>query len=149
MRSPVPCSPYSQAGNRLECLAKQLRPAICRNRLNGKITSEFLDLLLRSTNSNPFYLEQLLEYFEEQQLLSNHNQVWTVKDPNIQLSNSINAILTARIDRLSALAKETVKAAAVIERSSNYPFWQNSCSTTRNTSGKTETPCTCSTNKCR
>lgn len=91
------------------------------NRLQGTITQEFLDLLLRSTNSNPFYLEQLLEYFSEQQLLEQHNHIWGVKDPNIQLSNSINAILTARIDRLSNLAKETVKTAAVIGREFELP----------------------------
>ncbi len=105
----------------LNALQSNFVRQFAESRLDGKITSEFLDLLLRSTNSNPFYLEQLLEYFAEQQLLEYQNHVWTVKDPNIQLSNSINAILTARIDRLSALAKETVKAAAVIGREFELP----------------------------
>jgi predicted ATPase/class 3 adenylate cyclase len=91
------------------------------NRLEGSISQDFLDLLLRTTNSNPFYLEQLLEYFTEQQLLEQQDRIWTVKDPNIELSSSINAILTARIDRLSALARETVKTAAVIGREFELP----------------------------
>lgn len=89
--------------------------------LNGKISDEFYDLLLRTTNSNPFYLEQILEYFTESELLEMENQKWTIKDKNVKLSSSINSILTARIDRLSTLVKETVKAAAVIGREFELP----------------------------
>lgn len=91
------------------------------NKLQGKVSQEFLDILLRSSNSNPFYIEQLLEYFAEQKMLVREGQTWTVRDPNIQLSNSINAILIARIDRLSSMVKETVKAAAVIGREFELP----------------------------
>lgn len=84
--------------------------------LQNKISEEFFELLLRTTNSNPFYLQQVLEYFSESNLLVFEGNVWTIKDKNIELSGSINSILTARIDRLSHLVKETVKAAAVIGR---------------------------------
>jgi tetratricopeptide (TPR) repeat protein len=85
-------------------------------KLQGTISDTFFELLQRAANSNPFYLEQLLEYFSEQQLMHKVNGLWNIKDENIQLSSSINSILTARIDRLSSLVKETVKAAAVIGR---------------------------------
>jgi len=84
--------------------------------LGGEITDEFHRLLLRTTNNNPFYLEQMLEYFTESGLLKQADGCWTIKDENVKLSNSINAILTARIDRLSEQVRETVKAAAVIGR---------------------------------
>lgn len=84
--------------------------------LDGPISDEFYQLLLRTTNSNPFYLEQVLEYFTESQLVELEDGCWQIKDENIQLSGSINSILTARIDRLSRLVQETVKAAAVIGR---------------------------------
>lgn len=84
--------------------------------LQGPISEEFFELLLRATNSNPFYLEQILEYFSESNLMTYLDGAWTIKDKNIRLSGSINAILTARIDRLSHLVRETVKAAAVIGR---------------------------------
>lgn len=89
--------------------------------LGGPISEEFMELLVRTTNNNPFYLEQVLEYFKESQLLALEDERWTIKDKNIKLSNSINAILTARIDRLSALVRETVKAAAVIGREFEVP----------------------------
>lgn len=105
----------------LNALQSNFVRQFAETRLQGPISQEFLDLLLRTTNSNPFYLEQLLEYFSEQNLLVQTDKIWTVKDPNIPLSASINAILTARIDRLSDLARETVKTAAVIGREFELP----------------------------
>ena len=90
--------------------------------LGGPIADSFLHMLLRTTNSNPFYLQQLLEYFGEQGLLDKQNGEWVLADQNVQLSSSINAVLTARIDRLSSLVKETVKAAAVIGREFEIPI---------------------------
>ena len=90
-------------------------------KLKGKISEELFQLLLRITNSNPFYLEQILEYFVENTLLLESEEGWNIKDENIKLSDSINAILTARIDRLSSVVKETVKAASVIGREFEIP----------------------------
>jgi predicted ATPase/class 3 adenylate cyclase len=90
-------------------------------KLGGAIHSDFLEMLQRTTNGNPFYLDQLIEYFAESDFLTYSDGKWLIKDKNISLSNSINAILTARIDRLSALVKETVKAAAVIGREFEVP----------------------------
>lgn len=89
--------------------------------LKGPISKEFFELLQRTTNGNPFYLEQLLEYFSESSLMELEDGLWNIKDHNIRLSNSIQAILTARLDRLSALVRETVKAAAVIGREFEVP----------------------------
>ncbi|NRA48280.1 MAG: tetratricopeptide repeat protein, partial [Phaeodactylibacter sp.] len=92
-------------------------------RLGGSIHQDFLETLLRTSNSNPFYLEQMLEYFSEQDLLMQESSgLWTIHDKDVKLSSSINAILTARIDRLSELVKETVKAAAVIGREFDVPI---------------------------
>ncbi len=85
-------------------------------KLGGKISASLKKLLVRTTNGNPFYTEQVLEYFIESDLLKQKGEVWFVKDENVKLSGSINAVLMARIDRLSGLVKETVKAAAVIGR---------------------------------
>ncbi|MEM9820297.1 MAG: tetratricopeptide repeat protein [Bacteroidota bacterium] len=89
--------------------------------LNGRINPTFSELLARTTNGNPFYLEQIIEYFSESNLLRNINGEWDIKDTNIRVSSSINSILMARIDRLSKLVKETVKAAAVIGREFEIP----------------------------
>ena len=91
--------------------------------LKGEPHETFFEQLLRMSNSNPFYLQQILEYFTESGLLEENDGKWTVRDDDeIKMSTSINAILTARIDRLSTLVKETVKAAAVIGREFEVPI---------------------------
>lgn len=92
------------------------------SQLGAPVSDEFLEMLLRTTNGNPFYLEQLLEYFSESNLLEQKQGMWYIKDSHIKLSNSIQSILTARIDRLSSIVKETVKTAAVIGREFELPI---------------------------
>ncbi len=89
--------------------------------LKGKISPELLELLLRTSNGNPFYAEQMLEYFVESGQLEARENGWMVKDVNVRASDSIQSVLTARIDRLSGLVKETIKAAAVIGREFELP----------------------------
>lgn len=103
-------------------LADSAVRAFAERSLEGPITEEFLGILLRTTNSNPFYLEQVLEYFRENELLIKDGEAWTIEDENIQLSGSMNAILTSRIDRLETMVRETVKAAAVIGREFEVPI---------------------------
>ncbi|MEM9884931.1 MAG: tetratricopeptide repeat protein [Bacteroidota bacterium] len=105
----------------LNFFSKDAIRSFSMNKLDGIISEDFHQLLIRTTNGNPFYLEQMLEYFQESDLLIREEEEWTIKDRNIELSNSINAILTARIDRLSFLVKETVKAAAVIGQEFELP----------------------------
>ena len=91
--------------------------------LGAPIADETLATLLRTTNSNPFYLEQVLEYFRENDLLvADEEGTLNLSDESIKLSTSISSILTARIDRLSDLVRETVKAAAVIGREFDVPI---------------------------
>ncbi|MEL6922505.1 MAG: tetratricopeptide repeat protein [Bacteroidota bacterium] len=95
---------------------------LAERRLGGPTSDALVKLLKRSTNGNPFYAEQVLEYFAEGDLLEMSGDKWNIKDENIRLSSSINAILMARIDRLSQLVKETVKTAAVIGREFEVPI---------------------------
>lgn len=94
---------------------------LAQSKLDGPVTEEFMEMLVRTSNSNPFYLEQILDYFSEGNLLEIEDGAWNIRDKNVKVSGSINAILTARIDRLSNLVRETVKAAAVIGREFEVP----------------------------
>ncbi|PHN07437.1 adenylate/guanylate cyclase domain-containing protein [Flavilitoribacter nigricans] len=115
-------SPLKRMEVNLNLLSPEAVRAFAELKLGGPVSASFYELLLRTTNSNPFYLEQVLEYFSESELLLEEDGAWTIEDTNVKLSNSINAILTARIDRLSKLVKETVKAAAVIGREFEIPI---------------------------
>jgi len=92
------------------------------NKLEDAIGHDFQAFLMRTTNGNPFYLEQILAYLLESELLElDDDGLWSIKDEDISVSSSINSILMARIDRLSEQVKETVKTAAVIGREFEIP----------------------------
>lgn len=105
----------------LKFLKEEAIKEFAESSLGGGISEGFFELLKRTTNGNPFYLEQMLKYFSESNLLSQKEGLWNIEDKNVKLSHSINAVLTARIDRLSKLVRETVKAAAVIGREFEIP----------------------------
>ncbi len=95
--------------------------AFAEKRLGAAIHSDLQELLQRMTQGNPFYLEQMLDYFREAELLENIHGTWRLKEQHVHLSDSVKQIMMARIDRLSGLVKETVKAAAVIGREFELP----------------------------
>ena len=107
----------------LNILQPEALQTMAEVRFAGKVDDAFLAFLQRSSNGNPFYAEQVLEYFLESGLLEkNEAGVWTVKDKSLKLGGSMNTVLTARVDRLSYLVRETVKAAAVIGREFDLPI---------------------------
>ncbi len=90
--------------------------------MRGEVNEEVTEMLYKITNGNPFYAEQILEYLSETKMLHQIDGIWNIKEKSVQVTSSINSILMARIDRLSSLAKETVKAAAVIGREFEVPI---------------------------
>ncbi len=105
----------------LNILQKDALKEFAKAWIKGDVENELNELLFRTTSGNPFYAEQILEYFSESNLLEKTNGKWNIKDHSIRMTSSINSILMARIDRLSNLVKETVKAAAVIGREFEVP----------------------------
>ena len=106
----------------LNILQPEALQTMAEVRFDGKVDDAFLAFLQRSSNGNPFYAEQVLEYFLESGLLEKTAEnIWTVKDKSLKLGGSMNTVLTARVDRLSYLVRETVKAAAVIGREFDLP----------------------------
>ncbi len=100
----------------LRYLSQRDLNAFAQSRLSGSISQELSDLLFRMSQGNPFYAEQLLDYFQETQALAKEGDVYHLRNTEIRISESVKEIMMARIDRLSGLVKETVKAAAVIGR---------------------------------
>lgn len=105
----------------LNFLSVEDMKAFAENRLEAPLHSDLLELIQRMTQGNPFYVEQMAEYFREAHLLKTVDGVLQLKNEDIQISDSVKQIMMARIDRLSGLVKETVKAAAVIGREFELP----------------------------
>lgn len=105
----------------LNFLSPEDLKAFAENRLEGAMHPDLLELIQRMTQGNPFYVEQMAEYFREAHLLKTTDGVLQLKNEDIQITDSVKQIMMARIDRLSGLVKETVKAAAVIGREFELP----------------------------
>ena len=86
--------------------------------LGGPVSDELVDLLVQRTQANPFFAQQFLYYFRENNLLTRPSQgPWTMKaEIPADMPTTINAILVARIDRLAQEVKDVVKAAAILGR---------------------------------
>ena len=95
--------------------------AFAESRLGGAMHPDLFELMLRMTQGNPFYVEQMAEYFLESDLLKNTDGQLELKNKDVQINDSVKEIMMARIDQLSGLVKETVKAAAVIGREFELP----------------------------
>ncbi len=105
----------------LNLLDRHAVRSFSEERLGGTVQRDLTDVLWRTTGGNPFYVEQVLEYLMESGHLQRTEAGWTLTDHQVRISHGIQSVLTARIDRLSALVKETVKAAAVIGREFDLP----------------------------
>jgi len=96
--------------------------AFAEARLGGLLHTDLYELLQRMTQGNPFYVEQMADYFREANLLKTiDGRLQLNNAEGFQLADSVKQIMMARIDRLSGLVKETVKAAAVIGREFELP----------------------------
>jgi class 3 adenylate cyclase len=92
--------------------------------LGGPISDDLVDLLVQRTQANPFFAQQFLYYFRENDLLTRPSAPdgamqgpWTMKaEIPADMPTTINAILIARIDRLAQEVKDVVKAAAILGR---------------------------------
>lgn len=105
----------------LKNLSLKAIKGVLEQKLNGATHPDFDLTIHQLTNGNPFYLEQVIAYYLEENFLTEEEGVWNLKETHGVVSDSINAILMARIDRLSDLVKATVKTAAVIGREFEIP----------------------------
>ncbi|MCD4829818.1 MAG: tetratricopeptide repeat protein [Candidatus Cloacimonetes bacterium] len=83
--------------------------------VTGKVVTDLpqntFDLIWTKSEGNPFFLEQILLYLLENDKLDD-NYALTQRD--LEIPSQINAIIIARIDRLTDDIKETIKTASVL-----------------------------------
>src|SRR5262245_5438861 len=79
-------------------------------------------LLIAWTERNPFFIEESVRTLVETGVLSGRRGAYRLKkDPkNIQVPPTVEAVLTARIDRLSGEEKRLLQCAAVVGK--NVPL---------------------------
>lgn len=101
----------------LEALPPAALRQQARDILGGPVDGALLQVLQEKTQANPFFAQQILYYLKEtQQIKQDVRGTWTIEATNFDLPLSINAILIARLDRLTLAVKQVVQAAAVLGR---------------------------------
>ncbi len=86
------------------------------DRLGKMVDDELAAYIHFRTEGNPFYTEQFCLYLQESGIIEVRNGIFHLLQDSHDIPSSINMILIARIDRLSADLKETVQIASVLGR---------------------------------
>ncbi|HSH05754.1 MAG TPA: tetratricopeptide repeat protein [Anaerolineae bacterium] len=86
--------------------------------LGAPIAPPLQTILLEKADANPFFAQQILYYLQENNLLQtkqiNGQPLITLINNNFELPTTINALLIARLDRLTQQVKEVVQTASVL-----------------------------------
>lgn len=112
---------YTQLG--LDPLPPESAQALLDSLLGGDPSLEPLKrLLVERTEGNPFFLEESVQTLVETDVLSGERGAYRVARPidTIQAPTTVQALITARIDRLPGEEKRLLETAAVIGK--NVPF---------------------------
>ncbi|MBD3277761.1 MAG: tetratricopeptide repeat protein [Candidatus Aegiribacteria sp.] len=100
----------------LQPLSGRTEEELIEKRLNGLPDVVLSEFVMDRTEGNPFYIEQFCRYLQENGLLEEVDEHIHLKDTEFDIPESINAVIVARIDRLSARLKELVQTASVLGR---------------------------------
>lgn len=84
--------------------------------LKQPVTPSLLTKLIDRTDGNPFFMEQLLLYWRENNLLRQTQAGLAVVDDADAIPADVRSVLSARLDRLRQAVKNVVQTAAVLGR---------------------------------
>ncbi len=76
-----------------------------------EVTDETVEYIFKYSSGNPFFLEQILSFIQENSLIDKKGSISREK---IRIPSDINSLIIARIDRLSEDLKELIKTASVL-----------------------------------
>lgn len=83
--------------------------------LDAPPNPELLQFLLERTSGNPFFIEQILRYMVEQEVLNEGEKGWEINLAETSLLPAdVRAVLVARLDQLERKEKEVVHFASVL-----------------------------------
>jgi class 3 adenylate cyclase len=76
------------------------------------------DLIVRRSEGNPLFIEELLESLIDQGIIERHDGEWSVKEipADLEIPDTVQAVVAARLDLLEPAEKAALQAAAVIGR---------------------------------
>jgi predicted ATPase/class 3 adenylate cyclase len=86
--------------------------------LDGQVTPSLLETLKHRSEGNPFFIEQIIHYLQEEGRLEQGEKGWQITEEEAieSLPTDINAILISRLDRLNREVRDVVQTASVLGR---------------------------------
>ncbi|MEM7128538.1 MAG: tetratricopeptide repeat protein [Chloroflexota bacterium] len=99
----------------LQPLHKEATQALAMDRLGVTLLPEQAEQLVERTEGNPLFIEQLLLYLQDNDLLFQQKS-------DLLLPDDAQAVLVARLDRLTEEIRQVVQTAAVLGREFDVPI---------------------------
>ncbi|MBP7654543.1 tetratricopeptide repeat protein [Candidatus Dependentiae bacterium] len=87
-----------------------------RIQLKAEPNNDLFQFILRKSEGNPFYIEQICTYLRENNLIRKKEKKIRLIKGKIEIPSSIQSLIISRIDRLSSELKEITQVASVIGR---------------------------------
>ena len=83
-----------------------------------RLPDDFIRLILDKADGNPLYLEEIIKSLMEKEIIVKQPRGYTLAEDikNIEIPDTIQEIVLARVDRLEENSKITIQAASVIGR---------------------------------
>jgi class 3 adenylate cyclase len=102
----------------LEPLSRQESEQLLTELVQQELPADLRDVLVEQAEGNPFFVEELLATLIDRGILERTNGGWSVRELQAPFTvpDSVQSVLAARIDLLSAPEKAALQAASVIGR---------------------------------
>jgi class 3 adenylate cyclase len=85
---------------------------------------ELEDLILKKSQGNPFFVEEVIKSLIEQKVITQEDGKWKVATADVKSVNipdTVQGVIMSRVDRLSPSAKDVLQVASCIGREFEYP----------------------------
>ena len=98
---------------------------------NNTLPSDINDLIIRKTEGNPFFIEEVIRSFIDDGIIEIHENKFqvTAKIHQVNIPESINEVILSRVDKLDEKTRELLKTASVIGRNFYYKVLEEAADT--------------------
>lgn len=84
--------------------------------LGARGVQTLMELISEKSEFNPFFIEQIVNYLKENNLISLNNGQYSLSSEFVEIPGSISTVIIARIDRLENKLKNIIQVASVCGR---------------------------------
>lgn len=108
----------------LRAISPEAMAHLAEIRLGGPPEPELVNLLVERSEGNPYFVEQILRYLQEENMLETGQTGWRLarEIERTFLPGDIRSILVARLDQLARGVRESIQTASVLGREFEIPL---------------------------